>query len=401
MRWIALASLLACGWCWILPTLYACTFCSGALRNRQTLREQYHDAAVVLLGVLKQPRLNSNGIGGTTEFHIRQRLKCPAAQRLPDVMILPRYLPSTSDPSSPTAEFLIFGTWTDGKFDLISGMSATPTLVEYLRAAVAIPGHDRVRQLAYAFRMLDSTDPAVAADAFLTLGKASDTELVEARSVFEPQRLRRWLRDPQTPEERIGVLAMLLGLHRHPDDAAVFTALLSESPRPERISSNLGGILAGYLLVHPEAGWRTIEQLLAEGTVPFNERLAAIGTLRFMQATRGDDARPAILRCYRTLIRQGELADLAIEDLRQWGWWDLTADVLSIPRTVANPPPILRRGVVRYALSCPQPEARQYLTRLRQTDPQLLASVEESLAIYETIRTAPRNQQRPATTPPP
>ena len=393
MRWIVLAILIASGISLLPSRLLACSFCSGALLNRQTLREQYRDAKIVLLGVLKQPRLNPSGFGGTTEFHLTQTLKAAPGDRLPSVIVLPQYIPATSDSAG---EFLIFATLTSGKFDLISGIPATPAMADYLRAAAAIPEQDRAQQLGFAFKNLDSTDPAVAADAFLLLGKASDKELVEARSAFDPEKVRRWLRDPQTPQERLGVLAMLLGLQGHPEDAAVFAALLGESPRPERISSNLGGILAGYLLVNPRAGWRTIERLLADGTVPFNERLAAIGTLRFIQATRGDDVRPAILRSYRILIRQGELADLAIEDLRQWGWWELTPDVLALMSTMTKPPPILRRGVVRYALSCPRPDAKEYLARLRKSDPQLVSHVEELLTLYDTIRAVPANQPREA-----
>ena len=44
------------------------------------------------------------------------------------------------------------------------------------------------------------------------------------------------------------------------------------------------------------------------------------------------------------------LADQAIEDLRRWGYWDLTTDVLAQYSKPTHAAPIVRRSIVRYAL---------------------------------------------------
>ena len=36
-----------------------------------------------------------------------------------------------------------------------------------------------------------------------------------------------------------------------------------------------------------------------------------------------------MLKCCAALLPHGDLADQAIEDLRRWGYWDLTTDVLA------------------------------------------------------------------------
>lgn len=364
----------------------ACTFCNGGLLTRQTLSEQYTHATVVLQGQLRNPKFNANGVGGSTELHVEHVLKTDPMLGSPKVVIIPRYLPVIGN---TPPDFLVFGSVTNGTFDVIFGLPATAASADYLRGLAKIPAKAITQRLGYCFGQLDSSDPAVAEDAFLELGKASDTDLVHAKAAFDVSKLRHWLSDPQTPVERLSVFAMLLGVCGDSSDAKVFEGLLRQSPRTERVSGSLGGLLAGYILLDSQAGWKLTMTLLADGKQSIAERIAAIGTVRFFQATHPKEARSAILRCCQAVIRQGELADLAIEDLRRWGWWDLSPDVFASLSETPNPPPILRRGVVRYALSCPDASAQAFLTRMRQSDPKLVASVEESLKLYESVPKKP------------
>ena len=360
----------------------ACTFCSGGLRSRPTLREQFRDAPIVVQGQLKNPRFNPDGVGGSTELHVDHHLKTTPAFGTPKVVVLPRYIPVIGD---TPPDFLVFGEVANGTFDVTFGTPATAAVIGYLNGFTKLPPDNPTRRLGYCFGHLDSADPAIAADAFLELGKATDAELVAARAVFDPAKLRSWLTDPNTPTDRLGVYAMLLGVSGKPTDAAVFARLLAQSPRPEPVSANLGGLLAGYALLDPNVGWELTASLLADGKRPISERIAAIGTVRFFQATRPADAKPAVLRCYRGVIRQAELADLAIEDLRRWGWWELTPDALAAFSAGGKPPPIVRRGVVRYALTCPLPAVKAFVANVRASEPELVACVEESLAVYEAV----------------
>ena len=79
------------------------------------------------------------------------------------------------------------------------------------------------------------------------------------------------------------------------------------------------------------------------------------------------------------------MADLAVEDLRQWREWGLTAEVLAQYGKPTHAAPMVRRAIVRYVLTCPRPEARQFSEQLRRTDPQLLREVEESLEFEKEI----------------
>ena len=81
------------------------------------------------------------------------------------------------------------------------------------------------------------------------------------------------------------------------------------------------------------------------------------------------------------VLPEGDLADLAIEDLRRWQMWDMTADVLSQYGKKSHSAPIMRRAILRYALSAAvsNAEAAKFVAERRQQEPALLKEVEESL----------------------
>lgn len=351
----------------------ACTFCGGGLTARQTLREHFAAAAFVALGTLKNAKPDPDGVGGTTEFHVTQALKThPAATNA--VHAVPRFYPGS-------AEYVVFAAVANGKVDLLHTAPGSAAVADYVRGAAKLDPADAAARLGYFFRHLDDADPVIAADAFLEFGKATDAEIVAAKPALDPAKLRKLLADPATSDDRVGVFAMLIGLSGGKADADWLAGQTAANPLPDRVAANLGGLLAGLALLDPKAGWSRTEAILGDGKRPPHERLAAIGAVRFAQNARPADARPRVLACYRAVISQGDLADLAIDDLRRWGWWDLTADVLAV--YASKNAPLFRRGVVRYALCCPAPEAKAFVAGVRAKDPKLVAGVEESLKLFE------------------
>src|SRR5207247_10470875 len=89
--------------------------------------------------------------------------------------------------------------------------------------------------------------------------------------------------------------------------------------------------------------------------------------------------RREVLNGMSLVVPQGDMADMAIEDLRQWQWWDLTADVLAQYAKKSHASPLIRRSIVRYALVCPHVQAKQFVAKLRQSDAAVVKDVEESL----------------------
>jgi hypothetical protein len=87
------------------------------------------------------------------------------------------------------------------------------------------------------------------------------------------------------------------------------------------------------------------------------------------------------------LLMQNDMADLAVEDLRRWKCWKAADQVLALK---SHDVPIVRRSVLRFALSCPgNAKAAQVVAAWRKQDPDYVAEVEELLQLEAGVEKAP------------
>jgi hypothetical protein len=364
----------------LTPRADACTFCGGSFRTKPTLRMQFAQAKAVLYGTLKNPRFDPKTDEGFTDLHLSAALKDDPARGNQNLLTLRAYLPVIGD---TPAEYLAFCGVSNGKLDVTFGVPATAATVEYVKGAAKLDTADAPTRLAYFFKHLRSPDAVVAADAFVEFARASDEDILKSARHFDANVLWKLIIDEKTPVERVAVFAFVLGTCGGKGDAlALATALKQPSP-PERVRDSFGGMLAGYILLDPKDGWSFAAEVLGNDKQPFSVRLSTIGTVRFFQATRGAACKPEVLKCCAALLPHGDFADQAIEDLRRWGYWDLSADVFAQFGKPTHSAPIVRRCIVRYALTCPNDDAKKFVTAVRQSDPKLVAAVEEMLKMFE------------------
>jgi hypothetical protein len=91
--------------------------------------------------------------------------------------------------------------------------------------------------------------------------------------------------------------------------------------------------------------------------------------------------RPDIAATYGTLLKT-DLADLAIADLKRFGWWDFTPEILALydrPKQTK----LMRRLILRYALCSPGDAAKSFVAEIRKIAPQAVAEAEEFLREVE------------------
>jgi hypothetical protein len=340
---------------------------------------RYAGAKVVSHGVLKNPRFDPKTDRGFTDFHFGTVLKDDPARKGQTVLTVEQYLPVVGN---TPPDYLLFCDVADGQLTVTHGLAAPAAVVEYLKAVATLDDTDPAKKLGFFFKHLDAAEPTVAADAFVEFARATDVEIQKAAGRFDAVKVRRLIADPTTPVDRLGVFAFLLGVCGNQADADFLSAQLKQTPLPERTSAAFGGLLAGYVLLAPKDGWALTAQVLADEQRGYAERLSAVGTVRFFQATRPAESKADVLRCCAALLPHGDLADQAVEDLRRWGYWDLTADVLAQFGKPTHAAPIVKRAIVRYALSCPKDEAKAFVAAVRQADPKLVRDVEEMLARF-------------------
>jgi hypothetical protein len=360
----------------------ACTFCDGNFRTKQTLRMHFAQAKAVLHGQLKNPRFDPKTDDGFTDLHVTSVLKDDPARGGKAVVVLRTYFPVVGN---TPPDYLVFCTVANGSLDPAHGVPASAAVVDYLKAATKLDEADAAARLGFYFRHLDSPDETVAADAFFEFARAPDADILKAAKHLDAAKVRKLIADPNTPPERLGVFAFLLGVAGGPADAAFLAKMLGETPMSERTASAYGGLLAGYVLLAPKDGWAFAAGVLGDAKRPYSVRLSAIGSVRFLQATRGEAVKAEVLKCCAALLPHGDLADQAVEDLRRWGYWDLTPDVLAQFPKPTHAAPIVRRAIVRYALTAPGDDAARFVAALRQSDPKLVRDVEQVLELFKPV----------------
>ena len=365
----------------------ACSLCFN-IRQTATLRQEALGASarLVLFGTLSNARLSNARLGaGTTDLTISVVLKMdptlsgPQRKRKGDVLVLPHYVP----PERPGVPLycLAFCDVIGNRCDPYRPLIVPTTVAAYLRGALALPANDARARLLYFFRYLDHGDELLARDAFMEFVKASDSEVGDIAPRLPAAKLRAWLRNPKTPDERLGLYAFLLGGHGSSSDRAWFEKELAH-PTP-RTAGAFDGILGGYIRLRPREGWELATHILRAGRHTLPVRLAVVRMLRFYHAWKPVETRPQVLAALAAIVAQGELADLAVEELRQWRVWDLTDAVLALHGRPGLDAPLQQRAIVRYAVSCPRPRARAFVEALRKKDADLIREMEEAVRLEQ------------------
>lgn len=358
----------------------ACSLCGADFKSKPTLRQEAArpGTRLILHGTVTAARLK-DGLSGETDFEIKTVLRANEAIKGKKQLVLPRWLPVEG---KEKPQYLFFCGVDRGKVDPYRGVPVRgPNTVEYLKKSMALDPKKVSDNLVFYFNYLDDPDPEVSLDAFMEFARASDEEVAKAAPKFDAGKLRKWLKATSREQEpRIGLYAMLLGACGKAEDAALLRSLVE---RPElRYRNASDGLLAGYIMREPGRGWALLRDILADGRKPLSLRLKVLGTLRFFHGARAEKAGPQIEKALRAALLQGDLADLAIGDLRTFRLWGLTKEVLRCWGAKGLDGPLMQRAVLRYALTCkPTPESKAFLAARRKDSAELVKEVEETLRL--------------------
>lgn len=372
-RWAGFVALVTLAWSSEVSQVPACDFCT---MQGQTLVNEVEQASMVLFGTLANPRLdpNSSTGQGTTDLHIEAVIKRHDILGNQQVLTLPRYLPTDGD----KAKFLIFCDVLKGKVDPYRGIPirGSQDVVRYLKGAMALKTKPVPERLRYFFDFLDNADLEVSNDAYKAFGNASYPEFRAMAPDLPADKVTRWLQDPVTPPFRLGLYSSMLGHCGRDQHAQVLRKLLDDTEK--RLTSGVDGMLAGYTLLRREEGWAYLRHILATRSGEFSRRYAALRAARFFHNSRPDVVeQKKVVEAVILALDDPSLADLAIEDLRKWACWDLTERVLALYGKPSHNASMVRRAILKFAMSSPKPEAAGFVKELRQKEPELVADTEE------------------------
>lgn len=367
-------------------SLQACSLC-GPLVNKQTLRQEMTRANLVVFGKLANAKLNS-GPGsvpgtGSTDLHVQKVLKSHPALGGKSIVQIASYIPILDAQAPPS--FVVFIDTSEGKLDVYHGRPAGSTaLLDYLDGMQKLTSATTAQRLGYFYTFLDHSDSDIATDAFLEFAKTEDKEIAEIAPKLDPAKFRKLLLDPKTGSEKLGLFAFMLAASKDPKDADLLRGMI-EKPTV-KTQAALDGLLCGLIQLQPESGWKSVYTILSTKK-SFNDRYAAFRTLRFYYNWNPKEYGPPVMEGLKLMLA-GDMADIAIDCLRRWEIWEQTPAILALFSKEKPSAPLLRTAVVRYALSCPLPQAKAFVQQVSKTDPKLVEDVLDDLTFEKKLKQA-------------
>ena len=265
---------------------------------------------------------------------------------------------------------------------------------QYLKQAPA-PETPRHQRLKYFLRFLEYPDPLLADDAYYEFAGADYEDLVLIKDSFSPERIRKWINDPDTLAPRLGLYGLMLGLSRNEEDAELLKGKILDEADKTRLG--IDGIIGGYLLLTGEEGMTLLENTkIKNPKAPVADVHAAMSAFRFLwDYGQGVVPKARLIAATRLLLDRLEVANLAIADLARWKDWSVMDKLMDVYRKGDPTNPLgqiaIRRAVIRYmiaaTLDVPEsadPEnppahalkARKHLETLRLLDPKAVAQAE-------------------------
>ena len=391
LSFLGFASLaLAC-----IPSLSrACPFC---LMQGQTLTTDVSQANLVLVGLFTNAREGEKLGEGTTDLVIEAVVKKHAILADRKVVTLARYVP----PVDKKNKYLVLCDVFQGRITPYRGVAvrADCDIAGYLDGALKRKDSKPSERLAYFFKFLDNPEIEISNDAYREFGNAPYQDYRDMAGDLPADRVAAWLRDPQTPSIRIGLYASILGHCGKEEHARLLRSLLEEPSR--KVLIGIDGVVAGYTLLRPKEGWDYLRGMLKDSSREFTQRYAAMRAVRFFWDSRPDViARKDLAEAVAQLLEQSDIADLAIEDLRKWGYWELADRVLALHGRKSHDVPIIKRAILRYALCCkgsdggPHAPSVAFVNQLRKTDPRSVSDTEELLQLEAKPPLSPSTDTR-------
>jgi hypothetical protein len=366
----------------------ACPFCNSTGR---TLTQEAGDAKFIVFGTLTNPKFDPAAqFQGTTDLVIESIVKPDDYLKDKKSIELNRYLPVEKNSAT---KYLVFCDLFNGKLDAYRGVAlrADSKIAEYLKGALEVKGKDIVTRLRYFFDYLDSGDIDISNDAYLEFALADYRDYRPLAQKLPAEKIVKWLQDENTPLSRYGLYGSMLGHCGKPEHAQILKKLIDDPNR--RFGAGIDGMLAGLVMLDPKSGWEYMRGIFSDPKKDFLLRFSGLRAVRFMHEYRPDLVKEGeMVAGISLLLEQDDIADMAIEDLRKWQRWEMTDKILGLFDRKSHDVPIIKRAILRFALSAPAekfPQAANFVAGMRKKDAEWVQDVEELLQLETMPKPVP------------
>jgi hypothetical protein len=291
---------------------------------------------------------------GSSTYEVLRVVKDPKeAVKKGDRLVLARYRAGKKGDL-----FLLMGTRA-GKGNAIDWGSPTEITEPAFNYVAQAPSPEVpiAKRLVYFMKFLEFPDQLVSNDAYAEFANAPYKDITAVASKMPREKIRKWIADSQTPQTRLGLYGMLLGLCGTEQDAKVLAEKIA--PNSDDFRIGIDGMISGYLLLTGSAGLDHVDdwkfKLHKDKKVAFSEIYAGMMGLRFMwQYSGGKISNERLMQSMRLLLDQPELADLVIADLARWNDWTVQDRLMAVYGKEPYNIPSIKRAIVRFMLASTQ-----------------------------------------------
>ena len=298
-----------------------CPFCSAP---SLTLAEQMAQADAAVLVQWVGGKKATDKSAGETVYEIRQIVRNYKNElKVEGRITLPRYRESKVGDL-----FLLVGS-KGVTIEWASPLEVTETSFNYVAQAPS-PETPTAKRLEYYVKFLEYPYQMISNDAYGEFANAPYADITQLAEKLPREKIRGWIVNKDTPQTRMGLYGLLIGLCGNDEDAKVLKAKILEETEDFRLG--IDGLMSGYLLLTGEQGMAVLdEHKLKNRDVPFSETYAAMQALRFMWKYAEGRIEPGRVRAsMRILLDRPELADLVIADLARWKDWQVQDRLMAL-----------------------------------------------------------------------
>jgi len=377
----------------------SCPFCNA---TGTTLATEFSGADLIVLATVEEAIKDPDDISKNRSIiKVERVLKAHPAFDDPKTLTVQRYIPKVVGGKEPqwilfcyvtpeairktaasVTSTLALADYSNAYVDAYRGdeLPKGSQLPAYLEGTRKLAGKPQTERLAFFFEYLESNEIFVSSDAFTEWGFADYKDVRTVAANLKPETLLAWLRDPGTLGSRLGLYGLLLGHCGKKEHAAELRKLLDDPGN--KYSLGLDGLLAGYTLLDPKAGWEYVAALARETKKDFNTRYAALRTLRFFEESRPDLTDATARRdLFRDILAQDDIADMVIEDFRRWKKWDEAATILEWSKKETHDKGIVKRAILKFCIAASweakNADAAAYVEKARTANPRAVKVAED------------------------
>lgn len=389
---------------WGLSTTWACPGCTPTASETRAETVARSDVVLLIQFVSSTPQDGENA--AQTEYQIALVGKDTTETFSPKQKI------ALNNYREADVGDLFFLNGLKGKEETIeweAPVEITETGYHYVMQAPS-PEQPRHERLPYFVKFLEFPDTFIANDAYNEFAFAPFDDVVTLVDILPRKKIRSWLDDEKTPQSRVGLYGILLGLCGQPEDAELLGEKFFE--KADKYVFGMEGIVTGYLFMTREEGLQKIEEkILSTDDKSVDYLYPLTRALRIVWTYGGNRVpKPALIAAMRKFLKHDRVDELVIPDLARWEDWQ-PVDIL-IQKYRDHPEEkhkSLKKAIIMYMMECANQEldedgneppsatkAKHFLSEAEEQDPGMFKIIRRFYRVEP--RKSPESEESAQTT---